>query len=148
MSKKKTSKKGNYEEMLEPIIYDRKLSPSDLRNYIDISLTKVALSDYEWLKYTLFVEMTTKDYGELKIKFEYMGTTYSDMEVETEDRKYSYLFNSDLFEEHIIRFLRKHIRSWRKEHSFSRTEEVVDFYNDVLTSPKTKYEGSQMKRKY
>lgn len=135
-------------EELEPIIYDKKISPGDLRNYIDVSLTKLVLADYEWVNYTLLVEMMTKEYGELKIKFEYFGAYFSVMEVETEARKHFYQFGSKLFEEHIIRFLRKHIRSWRKEHLFNRTEEVVDFYNAVLTSSSTRYEGSKMKKKY
>ena len=67
MSKKKAAKKVilGYEEELEPIIYDKKLSPSDLKHYIDISNIKLVLNDYDWCQYTLFAEMTTKEYGEL-----------------------------------------------------------------------------------
>ena len=150
MSKKKASKKVilGYEEELEPIIYDKKLSPSDLKHYIDISNIKLVLNDYDWCQYTLFAEMTTKEYGELKIRFEYCGAVSSDMEVETEKRIHSFQFDTDLFEEYIIRILRKNMRDLCEEYIFDGTEDVVDFYNAVLTSAKTRYEGSKINKRH
>ena len=149
MSKKKASKKVilGYEEELEPIIYDKKLSPSDLKHYIDISNIKLVLNDYDWCNYTLLAELITKEYGELIIKFEYFGAVICDMEVKTEKRIHSFQFDTDLFEEYIIRILRKNMRNLLEEYTFDGTEDVVDFYNAVLTSTKTRYEGSKINKR-
>ena len=149
MSKKKASKKLilEYEEVLEPIIYDKKISPSDLKHYIDISNIKLVLNDYDWCNYTLLAEMITKEYGELIIKFEYFGAVICDMEVKTEKRIYSFQFDANIFEEYIIRFLRKYMRNLSKEYSFDDTAELVDFYNAVLTSTKTRYTGSKVNKR-
>lgn len=122
---------------LEPIIYDHGLSAFDLSYYVDVYDTKILLADYDWMTYELSASISTKEYGDMKIEFKYYGVIYCYMIVETEKWKYSFRFNTDLFEEHIIIFLRKHIKSWKEEKAFDVMEELVNFYNDVLTSPST-----------
>lgn len=146
MSKKKKMMAG-YEEELEQIIYDKNLSPSDLKHYIEISNIKLVLSDYDWCNYTLLAEITTKECGELKIKFDYCGMVLCSMEVETEKRIHTFQFYADLFEEYIIRILRKNMRNLLEGYTFDGTEDVVDFYNAVLTSTKTRYEGSKINKR-
>ncbi len=132
---------------LEPIIYDKNLSSFDLRHYIEVFRIKLVLADYDWMNYKLFVALVTKEYGAMEIEFEYFGANFSVMTVETEEGKYSFKFNTDLFQEHIIIFIQKHMKSWRESHEFNGTEEVIDFYNDVLTYPHTVEERRQIPRK-
>ena len=144
--KKSKLRKRGYEEKLEPLIYDKRISESDLKNFIDITKTKLVLSDYDWMYYALLVEMTTKEYGDLKIKFWYCCC--STKEVETENRTHSFEFDSDIFKEYIIKYLRKHIKTWHEKSTLSVTDEVIDFYNAVLSSPKTIYRGSEIKSRH
>ncbi len=138
MTRKKLKKMRSAQiPKLEPIIYDKDLSVFDLSNYVDVFDTKLVLADYDWMNYTLSASISTKEYGDMKIEFEYFGAIFCVMTVETEKWKYSFRFDTDLFEEHIIRFLRKHIKNWKEEYAFNGMEEVVSFYNDVLTSPGT-----------
>lgn len=122
---------------LEPIVYDPKLSAFNLSNNIDIFDTNLILEDYDWMHYTLSSHMPTKAYGNLKIEFEYIGANFSIMKVETEYKKYEFEFDTDLFQEHIIKFMQKHIRNWNETYAFDGIEEVVNFYNAVLMSPNT-----------
>ena len=62
------------------------------------------------------------------------------MTIDTKKKKYIFNFDSDLFQEHIIKFLQKHIEHWDSKYAFSGTEEAVNFYNAVITHPKTESE--------
>lgn len=131
---------------LEPIPYDEELSAFSSRNEMDLFSTDLVLADYDWMHYTLSSSLPTKEYGDMKIEFEYYGATISSMKVETEEKTYNFQFDSDLFRDHIIKFLQKHIQHWDGKHSFNGIEETVDFYNDVLTNPRTVLEKSRRKK--
>ena len=122
---------------LEPIVYDKELSAFNLRNDVDLFDTNLILEDYDWMKYTLSSHMRTKAYGDIKIIFEYFGANYSTMKVGTTAKEYEFEFDTDLFKEHIVKFMQKHIRHWEDKYGFSGIEEIVNFYNAVLSSPRT-----------
>ncbi len=134
---KKYSKKSNLK--LEPIVYDEKHSAFAIRNDIDIFATTLELHDYDRVNYKLTAWLPTKVYGDIKIDFEYCGTTRSSMTVETPKGTYKYEFDTDLFQEHTIKFLQIHIKKWYNDHNgfFKMIEESVNFYNDVLTDSNT-----------
>ncbi len=134
---KREKQKKDYIYVLEPIIYDDKMSAFNLRNEIDLFDTTLVLEDYDWMNYRLSSTLPTKAYGDIKIEFKYLGTTLSYMKVETDKKIYTYEFKSDLFKKHIIKFLQKHIQHWESNYAFSGIEEVVNFYNEVIMSSDT-----------
>ncbi len=142
MSKKRSLRTPKIPK-LEPIIYDERLSAFELRHYVVVNHLKLVLADYDWCNYELSADMSTKEYGDLKVKFEYYGMTVSTMIVETEEEKYSFQFNTNIFQEHIINFLKSHINSWSEPGEFRGIQEFIYFYNDVLISPDTVEEGKQ-----
>lgn len=124
--------------VFEPIVYD-KLS-FNLRNELDLFATTVELDDYDWMSYKLKAWLPTKAYGDIVIDFAYNGTSPCTMIIETKKKKYRFYFAIELFQEHIIKFLQKHIKHWDSKYAFSGTEEAVNFYNAVITHPKTESE--------
>ena len=124
-------------EALKPIVYDDELSAFDLNGGIDEFETELMLSDYDWMEYILSAHLPTKAYGGMDIQFEYDGAVFSIMIVKVRNEVYVLKFNADIFEEHIIKFLQKQIRSWGEPNAFDGTEEVVNFYNAVLAAPDT-----------
>ncbi len=138
MTKKKFKKlRSSYLPKLEPIIYDRELSAFDLSHYVNLYDLNLILSDFDWENCEISASISTKEYGDMKIRFKYYGCTSCTMEVETEKGKYSFSFSTSIFEKYIIRFLYKYVRIWKEKSAFDDLGEVVDFYNDVLTSPCT-----------
>ncbi len=127
-------------QKLRPILYDKELSAFNLSNKLDIFDTNLFLEDYDWMHYTLSSRMPTKAYGDITIEFAYEGVRFSTMKVKTEKKIYAFRFDSDLFQEHIIKFMQKHIRSWDEKYAFRGIEEVVNFYNAVLAHPSTEEE--------
>ena len=67
--------------------------------------------------------------------------------IRRKDQEHIFKDDTDLFEEYIIRILRKNMRNLCEEYIFDGTEDVVDFYNAVLTSAKTRYEGSKINKR-
>ena len=132
---------------LEPLLYGEGLSSSEWRNYIDVLDTKLELHDYDWNNYKLSAKIVTKEYGELKVEFAYLGVYPCFMKVENENVIYSFEFSTAIFQEHIVNYIQKHIKSWGEKCAFNGTEEVIDFYNDVLTSPYTVEESRQVIRR-
>ena len=124
--------------IFEPILYDK--SSFNLRNELDLFSTTVELDDYDWMNYKLKAWLPTKAYGDIVIEFEYDGMGPCTMTIETKKKKYRFNFVRDLFQEHIIKFLQKHIEHWDSKYAFSGTEEAVNFYNAVITHPKTESE--------
>ena len=124
--------------VFEPIVYD-KLS-FNLRNELDLVATTVELDDYDWMSYKLKAWLPTKAYGDIVIDFVYNGTSPCTMIIEKKKKKYRFYFAIELFQEHIIKFLQKHIKHWDSKYAFSGTEEAVNFYNAVITHPKTESE--------
>jgi hypothetical protein len=124
--------------VFEPIVYD-KLS-FNLRNELDLFATTVELDDYDWMSYKLKAWLPTKAYGDIVIDFVYNGTSPCTMIIETKKKKYRFYFAIELFQEHIIKFLQKHIKHWDDKYAFSGKEEAVNFYNAVITHPKTESE--------
>ena len=124
-------------EALKPIVYDKELSAFDLNGDIDSCETKLVLDDYDWMHYILTAHLPTKAYGDMEIQFEYDGAIFSIMAVKVRNEVYVLKFNTDIFEEHIIKFLQKQIRSWGEPNAFDGTEEAVNFYNAVLGAPDT-----------
>ena len=130
-------------QKLEPIKYDKNLSAFRLSNKIDEFDTTLVLDDYDWMHYTLSSRMPTKAYGDIRIEFEYLGFQACTMRVETKKKTHYFQFDHDLFKEHIIKFLQRHIQNWDEKHAFFGIEEVVNFYNAVLASPRTVEDGDR-----
>lgn len=124
-------------QKLEPIMYDNELSAFNVCGATDEFETTVVLEDYDWMHYALSARMPTKAYGDMKIKFEYFGAVFSEMKVKTEKKTHTFKFGTQLFKEHIVKFLQNHIKSWDNTYAFDGIEEVVNFYNAVLASPDT-----------
>lgn len=124
--------------VFEPIVYDK--SSFNLRNELDLFATTVELDDYDWMNYKLKAWLPTKAYGDIVIDFVYNGTSPCTMIIETKKKKYRFYFAIELFQEHIIKFLQKHIKHWDDKYAFSGKEEAVNFYNAVITHPKTESE--------
>jgi len=124
--------------VFEPIVYDK--SSFNLRNELDLFATTVELDDYDWMSYKLKAWLPTKAYGDIVIDFVYNGTSPCTMIIETKKKKYRFYFAIELFQEHIIKFLQKHIKHWDDKYAFSGKEEAVNFYNAVITHPKTESE--------
>ena len=70
---------------------------------------------------------------------QYTGANRSDMTVKTPNMIYKFEFDANLFQEHVIKLLRIHIKKWKDEKIgfFGMIEEAVKFYNDVLEHPNT-----------
>lgn len=68
--------------------------------------------------------------------FEYYGTVDSCMEVKRDvngkTEKTTYEYSTDIFEEHIIKFMTKHLATWKETYAFNAGELVIDFFNDVI----------------
>ncbi len=124
-------------EALKPIVYDKELSAFDLNGNLDMFETELVLDDYDWMQYVLTAHLPTKAYGDMEIQFEYSGAVFSIMVVKVRNEVYVLKFNTDIFQEHIIKFLQKQIRSWGETNAFDGTEEAVNFYNAVLAAPDT-----------
>ena len=146
MAKKKSLRSPQIPK-LEPLLYCEGLSASEWRNYIDVLDIKLELHDYDWNNYRLSTKMSTKEYGELKFEFVDLGIGPCLMKVETENVIYTFEFATAIFKEHVIRYIQKHIKSWGETYTFNGAEEVIDFYNDVLTSPYTVEESRQIIRR-
>ena len=127
-------------QKLKPILYDKELSAFQLSNAIDIFDTNLFLEDYDWMHYTLSSRMPTKAYGVIFVEFEYFGAGFSTMKVKTDKKIYTYQFDTRLFHKHIVIFMQKQMRQWEDKRAFFGIEEVVNFYNAVLTHPNTKEE--------
>ena len=140
---------------LEPIVYDEEhtafeTTPDDWDPYA----TTLVLDDYDWMNYKLTAYLPTKEYGKMRVRFEYSGMGKCTMQVSgskgyKKDNdvfknyvhyicyKRAYEFDSELFQKHIIKFMEAHIRNWGEEYAFRGTKEAVEFYNAVLTDPNT-----------
>lgn len=100
--------------------------------------TLLELNDYDWMHYKLHTRFVTKAAGVLHVRFEYFGATTSQMYVlqdEGDDNItcYSYNYPTELFEKYITKFLLKHLSSWKDTYAFNGEDEVVDFFNAVIT---------------
>ena len=131
---------------LKPIPYDDQLSHfvlSSDTDFRDEMYTHLMLDDYDWMVYKLKTFFNTRDYGKLTIEFEYSGGGPCEMHViqEIENKIYAHkiYFDSDIFEEHIKVFMRKHIEHWGNKQPFNGLDVAVGFYNGVLENF-TKYE--------
>ena len=146
MAKKKSLRSPQIPN-LEPLLYGEGVSASEWRNYIDVFDTKLELHDYDWNNYKLSAKMSTKEYGELEVEFSYLGGHPCFMKVENENVIYSFEFITDIFQDHIVRYIQKHIKRWGEKYAFDGAEEVIEFYNDVLTSPYTVEASRQVIRR-
>ncbi len=123
--------------VFKPIVYDKKLSAFNLRNKLDLFSTTIVLDDYDWMNYKLKAWLPTKAYGDIIVEFEYDGICPCSMTIETKKKKYIYEFPCEIFQENIIKFLKKHINNWEEKYAFRGTEEAVNFYNAVINHPRT-----------
>lgn len=111
--------------------------------------TCLTLNDYDWMTYNLNTRFKTEALGRLHVLFEYFGSGVSRMYVLQDalvnsssdgcfhtnmihTKKYVYDFSSDLFAEHIKRFMEAHIRQWGGGLAFNGETEVLAFYNAVI----------------
>ncbi len=124
-------------EALKPIVYDKDLSAFNITDDIDIFATSLELHDYDWMHYVLTAHLPTKAYGDMEIQFDYSGGVFSVMTVKARDEVYVLKFNTEIFKEHIIKFLQKQIKTWDGPYGFNGIEETVHFYNAVLAAPDT-----------
>ena len=132
--------KGVSMQKLEPIIFDKEYSAFELLDFDTDFKTELTLQDYDWIDYCLCVGIPTKQYGRMSIEFEYNGINVSTMKVwidKPEKRMYFFEFNSKIFQEHIVKFMQRHIASWNEKYSFEGLEEVINFYNAVLVDSDT-----------
>ena len=124
-------------EALKPIVYDKELSAFNITDDIDIFSTSLELHDYDWMHYVLTAHLPTKAYGDMEIQFDYSGAIFSVMTVKARDEVYVLKFNTEIFKEHIIKFLQKQIKTWDGPYGFNGIEETVHFYNAVLADQDT-----------
>jgi len=103
--------------------------------------TYVQLNDYSWMYYRIMSILYTKKYGKLELKFSYTGFQKSEMSViqsfgEGLSREnnvvYNYVFNSDIFEKYVKRYLEEQLKAWDSEFAFNGGDIVLDFYNEVI----------------
>lgn len=123
---------GGYEPVLKPIPYDEEHSAFNLWDKFYLFDSILVIEGRDKMTYTLSSCLPTKVYGKLNVKFMYTGDAY--MQVETQWRTFVYEFNKDIFLKHIIIYMKKHIRHWKVKYAFGGLEEVVNFYNAVLTA--------------
>lgn len=117
-----------------------KIRPEDLIFYDEIgndrTNTHLVLSDYDWMNYTLSTRFVTNELGNVAVKFEYFGATFSTMLVEQTRNgimyRFTYEYPTDIFSKHIIRFMQAHISHWNEEYAFYGESYVIDFFNEVL----------------
>lgn len=125
-------------------MYLEKINSNDLIFSGDIeddrTNTYLHLYDYDWMDYNLITRFKTEALGVLNVKFSYFGMTTSTMEVEQNldgnVEKIIYEYSSDIFKNHIIKFLNKHIASWGNKYAFNGEEEVIEFFNDIIKNGK------------
>lgn len=98
--------------------------------------TKLTLSDYDWMNYVFETEFRTKNQGRLKVEIKYYGSKESEMNVKRIDTivvfEYTYFFETEIFEEYVSRFMRKHLIQWKNQEVFYGGDIVLAFYNDIL----------------
>lgn len=98
--------------------------------------TKLTLSDYDWMNYVFETEFRTKNQGRLKVEIKYYGSKESEMNVKRIDTigvfEYTYFFETEMFEEYVFRFMRKHLIQWKNQEVFYGGDIVLAFYNDIL----------------
>lgn len=106
----------------------------------DRTNTYLNLCDYDWMDYSLITRFRTEELGLLNVKFNYFGLVTSTMVVEQTlndiTQQIIYEYSTDIFEKHIVKYLKKHIHSWEDKYAFNGEEEVIDFFNDVLDNGK------------
>lgn len=82
-----------------------KIRPEDLIFYDEIgndrTNTHLVLSDYDWMNYTLSTRFVTNELGNVAVKFEYFGATFSTMLVEQTRNgimyRFTYEYPTDIF---------------------------------------------------
>lgn len=89
-------------------------------------------SDYDWMQYQIDTAFITKNMGEISVKFEYFGSSRSNMFVETKTQHYQYDFDSELFKKYLKRYFNRFIDSLDDTYAFYAGDIVIDWYNDVL----------------
>lgn len=103
----------------------------------DRTNTLLSLNDYDWMSYKLSTKFRTKLYGLLQVEFEFLGTTNSMMKVlriqDNISEEYEFEYNSDIFIKYITIYMKKHIESWNSTYAFDGEDEVLAFYNEVVT---------------
>lgn len=116
------------------------IKPEDLifthKCFEDRINTELRLRDNSWMDYQLITAFNTKNQGRLEVMFEYYGTVDSHMEVKCDVNgntvKITYEYSTDIFEEHITRFMMKHLAAWKETYAFNGEKLVLDFFNDVI----------------
>ena len=81
--------------------------------------TQLTLDDYDWMTYKLNTKFRTKKMGILYVEFEYCGFADSFMSIEqitpeNKDVKYSFVFSSELFKQHLVKFMRNYYDTIRR----------------------------------
>lgn len=98
--------------------------------------TELELKDYDWMNYKLSTSFVIKNQGELHVRFEYFGATFSQMDVEQLNeefcKEYRYTYSSDIFQKYLVQFMMCHLQQWENEEVFYGGEMILTFYNEVL----------------
>ena len=98
--------------------------------------TELELKDYDWMNYTLTTSFITQSQGQLNVRFEYFGATFSQMDVEQLNeeicKEYRYTYSSDIFQKYLVQFMMCHLKQWENEEVFYGGELMLAFYNEVL----------------
>ena len=121
--------------LIENLMKQEPLNIKDLifSDSMDRAFTHLILSDYDWMCYRLIAEFPVQDNTVMKAEFEYIGVTEAALYIEMNGKSFKKLFNSDIFEKHIKKYMQKHIQSWDEEYAFCGEILVIDFFNEVLS---------------
>lgn len=126
--------------MLEAIKAEELIFSGNIED--DRTNTCLTLDDYDWMSYKLATRFKTEKLGILDVEFEYFGFTTSSMKVTQTlndvTRNYEYEYPTDIFQKHITIFMTNHIAAWNDTYAFNGEDEVLAFYNEVITQGKIK----------
>lgn len=104
--------------------------------------TTVNLDDYDWMQYKLTASFEINAEVLVEATFEYFGCgswLYIEQRTHETSVYYKIEFPQEIFQKHIIEFLKKHIASWDEEYAFNGEDLVIDFYNDAIEHGKVCY---------
>lgn len=89
-------------------------------------------ADYDWMQYQIDTGFNIKDIGKVSVKFEYFGSSRSNMFVKTKDQKYQYDFDSKIFAKYMKRYFTEFTESLDSKYAFYAGDIVIDWFNEVL----------------
>ena len=89
-------------------------------------------SDYDWMQYQIDTGFNVKGIGKISVKFKYLGSSRSNMFVQTKNENYQYDFDSKIFAKYMKRYFNEFSDSLDSPYAFYAGNIVIDWYNEVL----------------